>query len=94
MMRRRNNEPYSRKGGCSLWKEELIKIRRNLNDHLCQKDKRFCCCESSLKEGFFRVWRGTNAANAVAVLTATREIRGGVESPRVVAILRGITSIV
>ncbi|KAL2629389.1 hypothetical protein R1flu_014075 [Riccia fluitans] len=36
---------------------------------VCQKAKRVCCCESSLKEGFFRLWRGTNAANAVALLT-------------------------
>ncbi|KAL2629508.1 hypothetical protein R1flu_014194 [Riccia fluitans] len=26
-----NNEPDSKKGGCSLWKEELKKIRRNLS---------------------------------------------------------------
>ncbi|KAL2628893.1 hypothetical protein R1flu_013579 [Riccia fluitans] len=39
MIRRRNNEPYSRKGGCSVWKEVLKKIRRNLFDH-CNREKR------------------------------------------------------
>ncbi|KAL2653709.1 hypothetical protein R1flu_021837 [Riccia fluitans] len=49
---------------------------------VCQKAKRVRCCESSLKEGFFRLWRSTNAANAVAVLTEKLEASASESTPR------------